>query len=89
MREGEELVDAQGTFRLTGDRVTFLSADGRLRLVVLENLALERVGRVLVAHSQPLRWTVSGVITEYRGVNYVLLRRAVLVTHVPGMEEPL
>lgn len=78
LRQGAELVDCEGDFRVVGDRVVFFSADGKLRLTGLENQALERVARVL-ANWPATAWKVSGTITEYRGGNYLLLRRAVVV----------
>ena len=46
------------------------------RLVALENLALQRVARSLAERSQESQWKVSGMVTEFRGANYILLRRA-------------
>jgi hypothetical protein len=77
-REGAELIDRQGRFRQAGDRLTFYSDDGSVRLVCLENLSLERVARALAENPDDLSWTVSGLVTEYRGSNYLLVRRAVL-----------
>src|SRR5271166_5516239 len=42
-REGSRLVDQMGSFKLAGDRVTFISSDGKLKFDGLENLAIERV----------------------------------------------
>ena len=71
---------ALGHFQSTGDRVTFYTSDGRFRFLGLENLALERVARVVSHSSDPgdLMWIVSGVITEFRGTNYLMIRRAAL-----------
>jgi len=77
-REGAELTDVPGTFNIHNGRVVFQPADGRKQLVALENLNLERVARVLGDQTDPLQWVVSGVITEYRGVNFLLMRRVVL-----------
>ena len=78
VREGSEIADQLGHFRVTDGRVVFLTADGKRRLVGLENLSLERVARAIDDTPQTLQWSVSGVITEYRGVNYLLVRRAIL-----------
>jgi hypothetical protein len=78
-REGFELVEQIGVFRLAGDRIVFYSEDGRLRLVVLENLALARVANVLATNPEPMRWKVTGTLTEYRNTNYLLLRRVELL----------
>lgn len=78
LREATEVMDQPGTFRMTGDRVTFFTELGSGRFVVLENLALERVVRALEDSPMPLGWTVSGVITEFQGDNFLLLHRVVL-----------
>ena len=80
IREGTKLVDTLGHFKTTGDRATFFSSDGQHRLRGLENLALERVARVLSESSGKLEWSVSGPVTEYRGANYLLITRAVIKT---------
>ena len=78
-REGARLVEEVGTFRLTGDGVAFHTAAGRT-LAGLENLSLERVARALGdAPGETPQWSVSGLVTEYRGANYLLVTRAVLV----------
>lgn len=78
MREGTQIADRLGHFRMTGGRVTFFTADGKRRLVGLENLNLERIARTIADSPRPLQWTVTGTVTEYRGVNFLLVRRAIL-----------
>ena len=80
IREGTKLVDTLGHFKITGDRATFFSSDGQHRLRGLENLALERVARVLSESTGQLEWSVSGPVTEYRDANYLLITRAVIKT---------
>src|SRR4051812_41659419 len=46
-REGTQFVDRGGRFERRGDRVVFLAAEPQAQFFVLENLALERVLRVL------------------------------------------
>lgn len=77
-REGHALHEALGTFDASGNRVYFRPADGASPVRVLENLALERVTRVLEESRSDRLWTVHGTITEFRGENYLLLTRAVL-----------
>jgi hypothetical protein len=79
-REGSRLVDQSGSFKLTGDRVTFISSDGKLKFDGLENLAIERIARTIGDSPDPLEWSISGLITEYRGANYLLVTQAVLKT---------
>ncbi len=77
LREGTELVAQPGTFRVTGDRITFFTDFGGGRFIVLENLALERVGLAIGDHPDPSYWRVDGTVTEYGGENFLLIRRAV------------
>jgi hypothetical protein len=77
-REGVTF-DQEGFVQFTGERMTFISLDGQHRLVMLENLALDRVGRSVRDSTAKTRWKVTGTITEYQGSNYLLLGRAVLV----------
>lgn len=86
LREGTTLDRATGRFEATGARMVFVSQDETQKLVVLENLGLQRVGRALEDATGPLVWTVSGRITEYRGANYLLITHA--VTHGQPSEEP-
>jgi hypothetical protein len=82
LREGTRLEGTLGTFKATGDRWTFFTAEGARRFGVLENLALERVERTIRENSQAVEWSISGVITEHQGVNYLLVTRAVLKTRL-------
>ena len=77
MREGVVLTDVTGTFSALGDRILFQQAGQEHTLGVLENLALERVWKML-DDTRDRQWNVSGTVTEYRGSNFLLLHRAVL-----------
>lgn len=80
LREGSALTRQGGTFVHVGDRIGFRPADQDETLLVLENLTLERIWKTL--DEAPERsWTVSGVVTEYRGRNYLLMERAVVRAH--------
>ena len=76
-REGTKLVDQIGTFEFLGDRAAFVPAGGKESYRVLENLALERISRQQGDVRSSQEWLVSGVLTEYRGTNYLLVTRAV------------
>lgn len=83
-REGSEWKNQRGRFTLVGDRVSFTPSDRALNIVVLENLNLERIVRTIeesrtVADADQLEWTIDGVLTEFRGTNFLLLNRSVLV----------
>lgn len=86
IREGTEIVDQLGYFRMTGDRVTFFTDDGEGRFVGLENLNLERVARTIADNPQRLQWAVTGTIAEYRGANFLFVHRAVLKSRVQSSE---
>jgi hypothetical protein len=87
MREGERLVDRVGYFKVTGDRLTFYADNGAERYGGLENLALERIARVIGETPGTLEWTISGVVTEFRGGNYLLVTHAVLKNKGAGATE--
>jgi hypothetical protein len=77
LREGTELVNQLGQFKLSGQRVVFIAADGRRQLEGLENLSLERIVKEISASSDPRTWLVTGTVTEFQGGNYLLVRRAI------------
>jgi hypothetical protein len=79
LREGGELTSVTGTFKSTGDRITFYPHDRSDSWRALENQTLERIWTVLQETSER-EWTVSGMVTEYRGSNYLLVTRAVVLT---------
>ena len=76
LREGE-VIEAIGTLELVGDGATFRPREGQVTLRVLENLALERVARVLGESRDEREWIISGTVTEYRGANYILIQKAI------------
>ncbi len=78
LREGSRIEDETGFFLITGERVTFLGAGAPLRMVALENLNLERIVRVVADSPEKQEWIVRGTVTEYQGVNYLFIERAVL-----------
>lgn len=80
-REGSQLSGEVGHFRSVGDRLVLQVHDSPNKYVCLENLALERIGKAINqrgARGNELLWDVTGTFTEYRGVNYLLVTRAVL-----------
>jgi hypothetical protein len=85
-REGTNLVDVTGHFKLAGDRATFYASQGNARYGGLENLNLERIAIVVSENPDELEWCVSGQVTEYRGSNYLLISKAVLKTKLPPSE---
>jgi hypothetical protein len=83
-REGTKLVDIGGSFRITGDRVTFFSTDGKSRFACLENLNSERIARMVSESPESLEWVIQGTVTEFRQENYLLVTQAVLRTRQTG-----
>lgn len=80
LRQGTILDKVKGEFRLTGERVAFYPQTPDVKeMTVLENLALERLSE-LVAENRRRIWLVSGMVTEFRGKNYLLVSRAVLTS---------
>jgi hypothetical protein len=75
-REGAELVDVVGTIRRQGNRLEFAPADGSAPMTILENQLLQRIDQSAAASGGGRPWTVSGTVTEYRNINYLLLSRA-------------
>ena len=45
---------------------------------MLENLALDRIVRELGDARDQRNWTVCGVLTEFKGANYLLVTKALL-----------
>ena len=76
-REGVRLQDQIGEFKVRGDRAIFMTDDGK-QFGGLENLNLERVVRAIADNPIQLTWSVTGVVTEYRGTNYLLITHAVV-----------
>jgi|GEM_PF-5065412 hypothetical protein len=79
LREGTHLLDAPGRFEAAGDRISFVMEESGQSIGVLENLALDRIFRVLRENRGRTQWSVSGTITEYNETNYLLLTKAVQV----------
>lgn len=78
VREGTVLPETAGVIRQTGDRYSFFATSGTLRLVVLENLALERLLLAQQTYPGTVIWQIRGVMTEFKGQNYLLIERGIL-----------
>jgi hypothetical protein len=77
LREGTRLIDVRGSFQSIGDDNVSFTPEDKDAFRVLENLALQRVCQVLDENKGARQWTVSGIITEYRQANYLLITKAV------------
>ena len=88
MREGTFLVDRTGRLTRTADGAAefSLESDGRaLRdpaVVILPSLKLVAMEEAVKASDRDLRFRISGLLTEYRGRNYVLLEKVVVLPEV-------
>jgi hypothetical protein len=79
LREGTRLADVRGSFVSVGaDSVTFSPVSSKDSYRVLENLALQRISQQLDENRGQRQWIVSGLITEFRGANYLLVTKAVV-----------
>ncbi|MDQ3441687.1 MAG: hypothetical protein M3478_15195 [Planctomycetota bacterium] len=86
MREGTDIVNRVG--RLTrgtdGQQWEFtFESDGRTMLdpplIILPNLNLTKMESTTAGMTRDLRFRVTGEVTEYRGRNYILLRKVMVV----------
>jgi hypothetical protein len=86
LREGTDVIDRVGRLQKTGDGhdVEFVfESDGRALhdppMIILPNLKLMGMEDAAKAVTRDLRFRVTGTVTEYRGRNYLLLEKAVVV----------
>lgn len=78
LREGTELTDLSGTFRIQAERIVFVDmSNPQAHYRCLENLMLQRVYQSIRDDDRDNSWIVQGRITEYLGENYILLERVV------------
>lgn len=76
LREGADIPEWMGTFRLVGERLQFTDRESGRSLLCLENLMLQRVYQVIGDEASESTWIVSGTISEYRGQNFLILLSA-------------
>lgn len=86
LREGTFVVDRLGRFAQTSDgqQMEFhFESDGQSMqdppMAVLPNLKLMGIEQVLESSRHDMRFRITGMVTEYRGHNYILLEKAVVV----------
>jgi hypothetical protein len=78
IREGTAFKDTHVFFRQTGDRTVLYTVGDNQRFTCLENLTLERILATIQANPERQYWRIEGEYTEFRGDNFVLIRRAVV-----------
>ncbi len=91
LREGSLIIDRTGRIvrSADGNQVEFVfDSDGQaLRdapLVILPNLTLMKMEQAATGVNRDLRFRISGMVTEYRGRNYVLLDKGLVVPDAQG-----
>lgn len=89
-REGMLLQKLEGVIQSAADSYVLLitGADGKPtgeQFRLLENLALERAATLLQQSESPEEklWVVSGIVTEFKQTNYLLMTRVVAKEQVP------
>jgi hypothetical protein len=89
MREGTFIVKRVGrlTKSVDGQQMEFTFDSDRKAMkdppvVILPNLKLMQMENAIAGSSRDLRFRVSGVVTEYKGRNYVLLDQVVVVPDI-------
>jgi hypothetical protein len=86
MREGSYIVDRVGRLNKTSDgqqwEVTF-EADGRTMkdppMLILPNLKLSAMEQAVSTSSRDVRFRITGMVTEYKGKNYLLLEKVLAI----------
>lgn len=86
LREGTFVVDRTGRLVRSADgsmaEIVF-EADGRAMrdppMVIVPNLKLMAMENAAASATRDLRFRISGMVTEYRGRNYILLEKVVVV----------
>ncbi len=76
LREGARIESRRSKCRIAGDRLVIEFDDGRT-LDALPNLAAQRVFQACRDDASDSDWMVSGKITEFQSLNYLLLENVV------------
>ncbi len=76
LREGLKLEGVSGRIEPAGDRFAFVAENSSARYILLENLNLERIVKMADVYPVPIRWTISGVITEFEKQNFLFIETA-------------
>jgi hypothetical protein len=86
IREGSFIVDRTGRLTKSADGQQYeftFDADGKNMkdppVIILPNLKLMAMETAVNASSRDLQFRITGMVTEYRGRNYVLLEKVVVV----------
>jgi hypothetical protein len=86
LREGTDVIDRMGRLQKSADGQQdqfIFESDGKAMqeapLTILPNLKLMSMETATSQTSHDLRFRVTGTVTEYRGHNYILLEKVVVV----------
>jgi hypothetical protein len=89
LREGTYIVDRTGRLTRSADGQTAelsFDSDGKALkdppMVILPNLKLMQMENAVQGNSRDLKFRVTGMVTEYKGRNYIMLEKVVVVPDV-------
>lgn len=88
LREGTYIIDRMGRLSHNdkGQAEFMFESDGKaLRdppMIILPNLTLQQMEDAVSVSSRDLKFRIIGIVTEYRGRNYLLLQRIVVPSDV-------
>jgi hypothetical protein len=89
IREGSYIVDRTGRLTKSADGQQFefnFESDGRAMkdppVVIIPNLKLMAMENAVNGSNRDLKFRITGMVTEYKGRNYVLLEKVVVVPDV-------
>lgn len=84
VREGRRLFDRQGAIVRQGTESVFLFDSGEAPMVLAACKHLERTENLSEFGKRPLKFYISGEVTEYRGRNYLLMSDTPRTTDLGG-----
>jgi hypothetical protein len=89
VREGTHLINRSGRLNHStdGQTATFtFDTDGKNMadppMIILPNLKLQSMEAALAGRASDVHFRISGTVTEYKGRNYILLDKAVVMADV-------
>jgi hypothetical protein len=89
VREGTHLVNRSGRLNHSADgqqAIFTFDSDGKTMndppMIIVPNLKLQAMEGAVVSKSSDVHFRVSGTVTEYKGRNYILLEKAVVMADV-------
>jgi hypothetical protein len=78
-REGKHVVDQEGRIDRTGDHTRFIFDSGDPPILLLQNKKLEKMEDEGDYGRRPLRFRISGMVTEYRNQKYLSMTKLVVI----------